>query len=243
VLTYYDESLPARIELSAISFDNWVAKAANLLLLDLDVEPGDAICLDLSGNWLLPVWAAAVWGVGGVVALPRSDAAAAAAVQIVSEDRFDRRPLDQPHSSFEPQSAVAGWTQPRSSSPEILVVSTSPLGAPLGVACPAGTIDALAELPGQPDVATLVAPDPAATILATGSESLTAEAAMDRARALADVVSTRIAVTTGKSAEADFFATVLIPLALAASTVLVVGAAPDRMAAIALAERADELHL
>ena len=91
-------------------------------------------------------------------------------------------------------------------------------------------------------LATLLPPDPAMNILATGSELLTGSAAMLRAGAMADKASSRIAVAPGRSPEADFFAAVLVPLALSASTVLVVNAEPSRMTAIARAERADEWH-
>lgn len=221
-LTYYDENAPARVELSAITLDNWVAKAANLLSLDLEVTAGEVVALDLAGSWLQPVWAAASWGIGAIVALPGSKAAGSARVRIVSADRFQ---------GLGPDEAEV----------EALVCSNHPLGAPLGDACPAGAIDALAELPGQPDVATLLPPDPSAAILATGSELLSATAAMRRAAALAPTPCDRIAVTPRDSAEADFFAVVLVPLALAASTVLIVNADPTRMAAIALAERAEFL--
>ncbi len=226
-LTYYDESVPARIELSAVTMDNWVAKAANLLSLEFDVSAGDAVVLDLTGSWLQPIWAAAIWGIGGVVALPDSGAAATADVQITSLDRYESRQVSQP----QPESAA------------VLVCSNHPLGAPLGAACPPGAIDVLAQLLGQPDVATLLAPDPTTTILATGPELLTGAAAMLRAGAMADKACSRIAVSPTRSPETDFFAAVLVPLALSASTVLVVNADPARLTAIALAERADELRI
>lgn len=241
-LTYYDESVPARIELSATTLDNWVAKAANLLSLEFDVSPGDAVGLDMTGNWLQPIWAAAIWGIGGVVALPDSGAAATAEVQIISRDRFESLHVSRAESTSGQSAAGSGWADAGSGSVAVLVCSNHPLGAPLGSACPPGAIDALAELPGQPDVATLLPPDPAMNILATGSELLTGSAAMLRAGAMADKASSRIAVAPGRSPEADFFAAVLVPLALSASTVLVVNAEPSRMTAIARAERADEWH-
>ena len=36
-----------RVELSHATFDNWVCKTVNLLRLELDVEPGQVISVDL----------------------------------------------------------------------------------------------------------------------------------------------------------------------------------------------------
>ncbi len=81
LLTYYDLTTGERTELSGTTFGNWVDKTANLLL-DADLEPGDPVRLPLvgscPGHWVSLVWCAAVWQVGGVVAL--GDGAAAISV-------------------------------------------------------------------------------------------------------------------------------------------------------------------
>ena len=40
-----------RIELSGRVLGTWVAKAANLLTEELDVQPGDRVALDLPAHW------------------------------------------------------------------------------------------------------------------------------------------------------------------------------------------------
>ncbi len=68
--THYEEQ--ARIELSAVTFANWVDKTANMLE-DLIVDPGDVVQLDLArshpGHWVTMVWMAACWQRGCTVAL------------------------------------------------------------------------------------------------------------------------------------------------------------------------------
>ena len=44
LLTFHDLATGERMELSAISLDNAVAKTAGLLRDELDIEPGDVLC-------------------------------------------------------------------------------------------------------------------------------------------------------------------------------------------------------
>jgi uncharacterized protein (TIGR03089 family) len=64
LLTYYDVSSGERVELSAISFGNWVDKTSNLLVDELAVAEGDAISMPLAieapGHWLTAGLAARV---------------------------------------------------------------------------------------------------------------------------------------------------------------------------------------
>lgn len=68
--THYSDE--ARIELSAVTFANWVDKTANMLE-DLGVDPGETVQLDLArshpGHWVSMVWVAACWQRGCTVAL------------------------------------------------------------------------------------------------------------------------------------------------------------------------------
>lgn len=68
--THYGEQ--ARIELSAVTFANWVDKTANMLE-DLGVDPGEVIQLSLArshpGHWVTMVWVAACWQRGCTVTL------------------------------------------------------------------------------------------------------------------------------------------------------------------------------
>ena len=72
ITTYDDTDAPTRgerIELSARVLSNWVAKAANALQDDYDIEPGSVVRLALPPHWRTAYWAFAVWAVGGCVSL------------------------------------------------------------------------------------------------------------------------------------------------------------------------------
>lgn len=76
LVTFYDDSTGERVELSVRTFDNWVAKTANLLQDDLAAGPGDTAALLLPAHWQTAVWLLACWSVG-VVAAPGGDPATA----------------------------------------------------------------------------------------------------------------------------------------------------------------------
>jgi uncharacterized protein (TIGR03089 family) len=70
LLTWYDDHRDERVELSYRTFDNWVAKTANLLVDELGAEPGDRVGAVLVDHWRTPVVLAACWRAGvGVVVL------------------------------------------------------------------------------------------------------------------------------------------------------------------------------
>jgi uncharacterized protein (TIGR03089 family) len=71
-LTWYDDRRGERVELSFKTFDNWVAKTANLLVDELGAEPGDRVGVMLVDHWQTAVVLAACWraGVGVVVLEP-----------------------------------------------------------------------------------------------------------------------------------------------------------------------------
>ena len=72
LLTWYDDHRDERVELSYRTFDNWVAKTANLLVDELGAEPGDRVGAALVDHWQTPVVLAACWRAGmGVVASTR----------------------------------------------------------------------------------------------------------------------------------------------------------------------------
>lgn len=66
-LTYYDDVTGERIELSAVTTANWVAKTANLLADEYDLEPGESVAIGLPPHWLGVVWALSTWSVGASV--------------------------------------------------------------------------------------------------------------------------------------------------------------------------------
>ena len=66
-LTYYDDANGERIELSALTTANWVAKTANLLVDEYDLEPGETVAIGLPPHWLGVVWALSTWSVGAAL--------------------------------------------------------------------------------------------------------------------------------------------------------------------------------
>lgn len=64
LLTYYDGHDGSRVELSAVTFGNWVDKTANLIA-DLGHDDGEPIDLALAethpAHWVTLVWVAAAW--------------------------------------------------------------------------------------------------------------------------------------------------------------------------------------
>lgn len=74
-LTYYDAATGERIELSAVTTANWVAKTANFLIDGLDAERGTRIRLDLPTHWESFVWILSAWSVGAVLTYHDADIA------------------------------------------------------------------------------------------------------------------------------------------------------------------------
>jgi uncharacterized protein (TIGR03089 family) len=66
-LTYYDDVTGERIELSAVTTANWVAKTANLLVDEYDLEAGETVAIGLPPHWLGVVWALSTWSVGAAL--------------------------------------------------------------------------------------------------------------------------------------------------------------------------------
>src|SRR6187455_1379827 len=68
LITYYDLGTGERVELSAISFSNWVDKTSNLLVEEVAATEGEVISMPLAveapGHWLTAVWQLACWQVG-----------------------------------------------------------------------------------------------------------------------------------------------------------------------------------
>jgi uncharacterized protein (TIGR03089 family) len=76
-LTWYDDAHDQRVELSFKTFDNWVAKVANLLVDEFDAGPGDRVAVALVGHWQAAAVLAACWLVGAGVVAVVPDAGAA----------------------------------------------------------------------------------------------------------------------------------------------------------------------
>jgi hypothetical protein len=79
LLTWYDDADGSRVELSVTTVANWVAKIANWLVDEADVQAHDTVTVTAPGHWLAPLCALAGWTVGaevgpdGTVELPGAD--------------------------------------------------------------------------------------------------------------------------------------------------------------------------
>lgn len=170
-LTFYDDATGERIELSHTSMDNWVSKTANLLVEELDCQPGDLLAIELPPHWqaivfLLAAWSADLTAERGVVR--------DAAVQIVGPNHTD-----------------GGWD----AEVEVVACSLRPLGGRFPTPLEQGVLDFALVVPGQSDYFAAVAP-PAPSSRAvqfadtaqTHAELLGAEAGLaDSARVLTDL--------------------------------------------------------
>jgi uncharacterized protein (TIGR03089 family) len=120
LLTWYHAAAGQRVELSARTFGNWLAKTANLLVEELGLEPGDRVCLLLPSHWQVPVALAACWR-AGVSAVPAGPGTAAllaeagCAACFVHEELLAEAPL-----------RFGG------APPPLLVVTADPLGRAAG---------------------------------------------------------------------------------------------------------------
>ncbi|GGO88107.1 TIGR03089 family protein [Wenjunlia tyrosinilytica] len=159
LVTFYDDATGERVELSVATFDNWVAKTANLLQDELSAEPGDRLALLLPVHWQTAVWLAASWRVGLVVA-PGGDPAASDLV-ITGPDTLE---------------------EARACPGERVALALRPLGGRFPQP-PRGFMDYAAEVSGQGDRFTPYSPvtadDPA---LLLGGQELTGAQVVERAR-------------------------------------------------------------
>jgi uncharacterized protein (TIGR03089 family) len=74
LITFYDDATGERIELSAVTTANWVAKAANLLRDECDVEPGGKVAVLLPAHWQTASVLLAAWSCGAEVVGEPADA-------------------------------------------------------------------------------------------------------------------------------------------------------------------------
>lgn len=172
LVTYYDDATGERTELSVATAANWVAKAGNLLVTDLELEDGDALGIALPPHWQACVWLLAAWSCGVTVVDLREDG---------SGD--PRTPSGEPaavvvgppavHSAatgHDTGSAVGAVSAP---SWQVLVTALAPLNAPAPEPLLEGGHDADRALLAQPDIAPVVAtPDPMAAALVRDGSSL-----------------------------------------------------------------------
>lgn len=126
LITFYDDATGERTELSAVTFDNWVAKTANLIVDGLGLGPGDGAVLALPLHWQSLVVAAGCWAAGLTVGFEGPADVAFVDERSREEQVADERSRDE----------SAGRTRPDAD--ETVVLSLRPLGA--GLATPDGSV-------------------------------------------------------------------------------------------------------
>ena len=129
LVTFYDDGTGERVELSVLTYANWVAKTAGLVQDELGLERGDTVLVDLPTHWLSPVWLGAAWSVGLVVV---TDPAAAGEADLVVCG-----PAGLPR--------YAGLAAP------VVALSLLPMAARFPDGLPPGVLDYGAVVWGQPD--------------------------------------------------------------------------------------------
>jgi uncharacterized protein (TIGR03089 family) len=206
-MTFYDDATGERVELSRISFGNWVAKTANLIQADLAAAPGEIISILLPAHWQALVWLAACWETR-LVAAPGLDPAKAS------------------HAVVDPDHLAAAGGSPG----ERIALPLLPLGGRFGEhgmdPLPPGLLDYAAEVPGHGDRFTSLSgparPDDQALLLDARTYTQSELAARGRGRARELGLSSRARVLTDRKPTTmdgitDAF---LAPLAVGGSTVL-----------------------
>ena len=212
----------ARTELSARTFDNNVAKAANLLQDEADVDPESRVTVSLPPHWQSAVWLAACAATGTVAWLGGDPSDARVRLALVGPD------------DMSPPTA-----------PLTLAVSLHPLGMPLAATPTPGVLDAAVEVRSQGDrFAAYTPPHADSPWIVCGDWEWTHREALAAARELAqgygiDQGSRVLVATTSRVIDQRFAAAVLaLPMALAGSVVLVTDTALD-LESVARQERCD----
>ena len=205
LVTFYDDATGERVELSARTFDNWVAKTSNLLQDELNAGPDDRAALLLPAHWQSAVWLLACWSVG-VTAAPGGDPADADLVV----------------------SGPDGLGAAQACTGERVALALRPLGGRFPQR-PDGFLDYAAEVPGQGDRFAPYSPvPPDAPSLETTVDGLplkltgeqTVQLAREGAARLGVGPGDRVLSTLGYDDWTGLEAGLLAPLAAGASVVL-----------------------
>jgi len=220
LVTFYDESSGERIELSVATYANWVAKASSLLVDELGLERGDRLRVDLPAHWLTVVFLGAAWNAGLVVTDEEADGG-------------------RPDAVVTGPDGVATWSTLAAQLP-VLACSLRPLGVSFAEPLPEGVHDVGVEIWSQPD--SFVPWDPPSgddPAVALGGAELSQDELWEAAAAGTSAGSTggdRL-LSEVNPASPPGLSSLTGPLASGGSVVLVTHADPDRLEAIAVAER------
>jgi len=203
LLTFYDAASGERVELSARSLANWVAKTHHLLVDDLGLGPGDRAYAPLPPHWMSAPALLGSWSAG----LSISDDGAGAAVAFVGPDDA---------------SAVA--SRPIKA-PDVYAISFAALGRPFNPAPPAGTEDFVLAVRPMPDAWASVRPPAASPDPAWDERDGRSHSRADLVRLAADRGASLGLSPGGRlmcTGSAHWLDWLLAPLVAGCSTVLVV---------------------
>ncbi len=139
LVTFYDDATGERVELSVVTYANWVAKTAGVLQDEVGLERGDTVLVDLPIHWLAPVWLGACWSTGLAVRSPGSSGSDLTPADLV---------VCGPDGVEEHAAAGA----------RVVALSLDPMGRRFTEPLPDGVVDFGVVVWGQPD--SFVAYDP-----------------------------------------------------------------------------------
>ncbi|NJQ04866.1 TIGR03089 family protein [Streptomyces lonarensis] len=201
LVTYYDDATGERVELSAVTLANWVAKTAGLLQDELGAEPGDRLALLLPAHWQTAAWLLACSAAG--VAVDIGGDPAAADLVVTGPDRL---------------------AEARACTGERVALSLRPLGLRFPET-PEGFTDYAVAAPGQPDIFhPHTDPEPDALALTVDGRRFSGAELVAEARAAATGLGlapgARLMSTRGYDSWPGLAAGLYAPLAVGGSVVL-----------------------
>ncbi len=224
LVTFYDDAAGERVELSVASFENAVAKTANLLQDELGTEPGERVLLLLPTHWQSAVWVFAAASCGLQLADPDAAGDPGPEVVVCGPGTLER-------------AAGAGAR-------DVVALALRPLGGPFAEPLPDGVLDHGVEAQAQPDVFNAYEPVEADRVLLPGGRTQQqALAAGEReADALGLPAGGRLLTDLSPAVPDQLVAGLLPALVRGGSVVLVRHPAPDQ-SGHAEQERVDRTRL
>ncbi len=208
LVTFYDDATGERIELSVVTYSNWVNKTAGLVQDELDVERGGLVLLDLPTHWLGVVWLGAAWTGGLCVTTDRS--------------RADEADLVVCGPATMADYAASAQDRP------VVAISLRPLGGRFVDPLPPGVIDYGAVVLAQPDAFISYDPPTATDDAWRAGSSTATQAELLGAVEAEPLVEPRGRLLTDVNPCTDHgYATLLSPLLLGGGTIWV--ANPDEL--------------
>lgn len=216
LLTYYDSGSAERIELSAVTTDNWVNKIANLLADDLMLEPGDRVAIGLPTHWQTAVVILGAWAAGLTIVAPTEPVT----LRVVGPDAVavSRRP---------PPTEL------------VLACSLRPLAGRFAAPLPGGWLDFAAEVPPQPDLRLepRAMADPAIVLTESLSPAAVLQRGHEAAASIGLVAGGRLLTDVNPAQQGGLTGGLVACLAVGASLVLMTGTADEARAAVVRQEQ------